>query len=147
MQRDKLVLSQLLKTIDQEENPTLNVSPRKRDKVKLQEAILRQNDPARSIRKEEGKDEGCMRVLFMELQRNSVSPHWGRGTTQVSVQVTQESAPVAFASVEWHLQFAKHVHHVSLFGASLITSVYNEAKENNHHLPLPLPAKPCSAAF
>lgn len=75
MQRDKLVLSHLLKTIDQEENPTLNVSPRKRDKVKLQEAILRQNDPARSIRKEEGKDEGCMRVLFMELQRNSVSPH------------------------------------------------------------------------
>lgn len=33
------------------------------------------------------------------------------------------------------------------FWASLITSIYNQAKENNHHLPFPLPAKPCSAAF
>lgn len=33
------------------------------------------------------------------------------------------------------------------FWASLITSIYNQAKENNHHLPFPLPAKPYSAAF
>lgn len=32
MQRDKLVVSQLLKTIVREENPTLNVAPNKKTK-------------------------------------------------------------------------------------------------------------------
>lgn len=36
---------------------------------------------------------------------------------------------------------------VSLFGASLIPSIYKEAKENNHYSHLTLTAKPCSAAF
>lgn len=40
----------------------------------------------------------------------------------------QGPAPAACASVEWHLQLSKNVHRVSLFGASLITSIYKEAK-------------------
>lgn len=83
MQRDKLVLSQFLKIIEQEENPILNVAPNKKTK----------------------------------------------------------------SSSMKHLRLTKNVHHVSLFGVYLITSIYKRAKENNHHLPLPLPAKPCLAAF
>lgn len=143
MQRDKLVLSHLLKTIVQEENPTLNVAPNKKRKSSSRKlfwgkVIL----PGALGRRKEG-----MRGAYMGLQRNSVSPGWGRGTTQASLQVAQGPAPAAFASVEWHLRLAKNVHHVSLFGASLITSIYKQAKENNHHSPLPLPAKPSSAAL
>lgn len=70
MQRDKLVLSHLLKTIVQEENPTLNVAPNKKRKSSSRKlfwgkVIL----PGALGRRKEG-----MRGAYMGLQRNSVSP-------------------------------------------------------------------------
>lgn len=40
--------------------PNTECCTKQKDKAKLQEAILGHNDLARSIRKEEGKDEGCL---------------------------------------------------------------------------------------
>lgn len=46
--------------------PNIECCTKQKDKVKIQEAIPGQNDPARSIRKEERKDEECLHGVAEE---------------------------------------------------------------------------------
>lgn len=96
MQRDKLVLSQLLKTTVQEENPTLNVAPNKKTKSSSRKLFWGKMTLPGAL----GRRKERMRGTYMGLQRTGMSPGWGRGTTQVSLQVTWVPASGAFASVE-----------------------------------------------
>lgn len=84
VQRDKLVLSQLLKTIVQGENPTLNVAPNKKRKSSSRKLFWGKMTLPGAL----GRKKERMRDVYVGLQRNNVSPGWGRGTTQVSLQVT-----------------------------------------------------------
>ena len=59
LQRDKSVVSQLLKAGVQEKNNTECCTPNKKPKPSSRKPFWGKMHPARSIRREEGKDERC----------------------------------------------------------------------------------------